>query len=649
MFEPIVARTNASSRARRAGVCAATIVVALAASCQGGPEGEKSVKQPSISVWAAGDGVRVNPETGKYLEDRTDVHKDYPTGDYQKHNGVWDAAAARVTLRAARNEFVAFQVIVESDKGVSGMKVRLNGLAGPDGATISGRNVALFKAWYLHVTEPSNKFKKLSLGLGWYPDALLPVEEGKPVTLDIPDERNGIGASQRNHTVWVDIFVPRDRKAAPPGDYTGQLVVSHPGGESKIEVVLKVWDFALPEEIHCRGDIWNGSLKNMPPELELLYYQMAHRHRFQPGVCFYRPGLKIEGTKVTLDWSAYDERVGKYLDGTAFTKEHGYWGPGYGEPIGHMVLPFDCERGENTARAWPMATPKEGRTQEFEAVWLETARQVKAHFEAEPRMKKVEKIIFLDALDESYNEAAYEKMIYFRKLLNRGLGAKWFKYRIDGGYNSPAMRKLSPYVDLWVCATIGFDHDKIARFRAKGVEPWFYGSVIYPSKAAGGSSGSNTYLDLDMLTCRSVAWIAWKYDCGYCAWEFDAYWDNVNNVHDADRNWTDAINFRHRGLGLAYNGSGCLIYRGKPMGLPGPAPSIRLKAHRRGFQDYEYLWLLKQAGKGEMADKLVNSIIHGRPLGMAAAGQIELWKNNPEAWDAAILQAAEMLDAGGEY
>ena len=610
--------------------------------CRAQPKGLSQMDQP-IRVWAAGDGVRVNPETGRLLEDRPDVHKDYPTGDYHKRSAVWDAQKSRVSLAAARNEFVAFQVVVETDEPVTGLTVRLDELTGPGGVKIVAPNVALYKAWYLHVTEASTGYERLWLGPGWYADALLPAGRDGAVALSIPDERNGIGSTQTNHSVWVDVFVPAARDDAPPGTYKGEVVVSHSGGERKIAVEVEVWDFALPEEIHCRGDIWNGTLKGMPHELEMKYYQMARRHRFQPGVCFYRPKLEVKGTKVTIDWTEYDRRIGKYLDGTAFTKANGYWGPGQGVPIGHMILPFDCERGENVKRAWPMATPKDGPTSEFEAVWIETAKQVKEHFEADPRMKKVEKIIFMDSLDESYYQAAYDKMIYFRKLLNRGLGEDWFKYRIDGGYPRKAMNQLHPYVDLWVCATIGFDLKKMKDFRAKGVETWVYGTAIYETSKAGGSCGSNTFLDLDVLTGRCLGWVAWKYRTGYCSWEFDAYWDNVNNVHDPDRNWTDAINFRHKASNVAYNGSGNFIYRGKPMGLDGPVPSIRLKAHRRGFQDYEYFWLLKQAGQGKLADKLVNSVVHGLPFGFQAAGNTELWKNNPEAWDAARIQAGEAL------
>ena len=58
-----------------------------------------------VSIWAVSDSVRVNPVTGKLLEDRTDIHKDYPTGDYRSSNSVWNASSKTVSLKAARNEF----------------------------------------------------------------------------------------------------------------------------------------------------------------------------------------------------------------------------------------------------------------------------------------------------------------------------------------------------------------------------------------------------------------------------------------------------------------------------------------------------------------------------------------------------------------
>ena len=51
-----------------------------------------------LNVWAIGDGVRVNPQTGKLIEERLDIQKDYPTGNYRQKNFVWDGATRTVSV-----------------------------------------------------------------------------------------------------------------------------------------------------------------------------------------------------------------------------------------------------------------------------------------------------------------------------------------------------------------------------------------------------------------------------------------------------------------------------------------------------------------------------------------------------------------------
>ncbi len=595
-----------------------------------------------LTVWAVGDSVRVNPETGRLIEDRTDIHADYPHGGYRRRNAVWDAGRQRVSLHAARNEFVAFQAILQTDGPVRGISVRLDRLRGPGRASVAGRNIALFKAWHVRVENRSTGYDRLSLGPGWYPDALIPTDVGEPVKVDLPDEANGIGDGQRSQTVWVDIYVPADRADAPPGVYRGELTVAWRGGKRKIAVELTVWDFALPDQTHCRGDIWNDSLRDMPPEQELGYYQIAHQHRFHPGVYGYRPKLALRGNKVSIDWRDYDRRLRRYFDGSAFTERAGYWGPGVGVPIDHILLPFNCERKEDLSKAWPMGMGPQGPTRRLEAVWMDAARQVRAHFEADPAWSPVGKIIFLNGLDESYYDAAYEKMIYYHDLIVKGAGAGWFQYRVDGGYSHSAMRKLAGRVTLWVCHTVGFDARKMAFFRRRGVEPWFYGPMVY-ERRANDACGSNTFLDLDLLTCRGVGWSAWKHKSGYCEWEFDAFVHRDSGLRDPELNWFQAMNFRSGRN--EFNGSGLLIYRGRTIGRADPVPSIRLKAHRRGFQDYEYFWLLSQAGKARQADRLVDAVVRKFPFGRASIGNVEIWRNDPSAWDAARLRAGKALHA----
>ena len=88
--------------------------------------GGEAVSERGVNVWAAGDGVRVDPETGRYLEDRTDLFPDYPTGEYRSRNPLWDAGKGRVSLHAARNEFVSFQFVVEPDGPVGRVSVHFD-------------------------------------------------------------------------------------------------------------------------------------------------------------------------------------------------------------------------------------------------------------------------------------------------------------------------------------------------------------------------------------------------------------------------------------------------------------------------------------------------------------------------------------------
>ncbi|KKK72943.1 hypothetical protein LCGC14_2898820, partial [marine sediment metagenome] len=387
----------------------------------------------------------------------------------------------------------------------------------------------------------------------------------------------------------------------------------------------------------------NGSLRRMEPEVELRYYQVAQRHRFHPGVAGYAPDIKVKGTEVSIDWTKYDSRLSRYFNGEAFTDKHGYWGPGYGTAIPHIQLPFNCNKKDRKS-GWPIASENFRLTPDGEKVWLETCRQFKEHFDADATWRKVRKVVFLGGLDESYNQEAYDAMIYFCKLTRKGLGKDWFQYRIDGGYNSPAMRQLYKYVDLWVCHTAGWHQPKMLNFRGKGVETWFYGPMVYERQANSGC-GSNTFTDLDLLVNRGIGWVAWKHRSGYCQFEFDFYMWRVPERRNRptkawDKRWTEAQNCRYGKKPNEFNGSGLLIYRGELMGKPGhPIAGVRLKAQRRGIQDYEYFWLLREAGKGDQADELVNSIVLVPPFGAENYRNPNIWKHDPEQWEAMRIKA----------
>ena len=579
-----------------------------------------------LNVWAVGDSVRVDPLRNQAFEENPGLFPDGLRAGYKESNLLWDGTARRVSLKAARNETVAFQLVIErTGEKLTNVRVALGELAGPGGTKISSANVDLFREWYVHVKKPSRQ--SYTLGAGWYPDGLLPCTRWSgnlyPNTyvmpFDLPDPLNNVGAQQKSQAMWVDIYVPRERRLAPPGKYTAPVTISSDEGRAELSVELQVWDFALPEESHLKPNFHSDTeINTFSEELELKYYQLIRRHRLALYTLGYAPGLKVSGTQVEIDWGRYDARLAKYLDGSAFTRRYGYEGPGYGVPMEFLVLPFDAYPMNlyKTARgiqlsgkefkfyaAWPAAVPRQGPTPEYREIWKNTYRAFQAHFDAHPEWNKTRLLVYFLSLDEAYDNVARERMLYHGELLKEA-GTPRLEYRVDGWYPKETMARLAKVLNVAILGLGGWEMPVIEDLKKQGVDPWFY---------------TGTVTDGDGLTHRGLSWLAWKYRAGsWTLWELD-----FNSL----RAWQDTETYPNQ------NGHGMLVYRGETMGLDEPAASIRLKQLRRGSQDYEYFWMLAQAGGREKVDRAVNEVLHGQAGGRAALGAPGMWKHDPDEWD----------------
>jgi len=167
----------------------------------------------------------------------------------------------------------------------------------------------------------------------------------------------------------------------------------------------------------------------------------------------------------------------------------------------------------------------------------------------------------------------------------------------------------------------------------------------------------NETLDADGVALRTWSWIAWQYRIDYlCYYSMAEAWrkaisdpqnsgrfisprgpageNNDSEIWDHPRNRTWAVS------------QGVFIYPGKKVNHDLPIVNIRMKQIRRGQTDFEYFWLLKQAGEGDLADRLVKRVINvalseaERRPGSYSYGR---WSHNPDDWDAAVVDAAARL------
>ncbi|MBI4778532.1 fibronectin type III domain-containing protein [Candidatus Desantisbacteria bacterium] len=320
----------------------------------------------AASIWAMSDMEKVNPVTGNTLQQ--DDYTLPPIDTAKKGNPIWDADQKLVTIHGARNEVVAFQLIIQAmEERLNNIVIHADSLIGSAGIIPAEKNIELFKLWYVAGVEPS-PYGKGGKGV-YYPDACLPLK-GK---FNIPDAVNKI-PNQKNQAVWVDIYIPKE---TPNGVYEGVLsVVSDEIKKPvKIGINLTVWDFCLPDtpsfvnELNAYGGIHKGMgmmrKSHGYKKIELNYHQLAHKHRSTLNVLSYgytgeigssdyvplvkgrsqESGVRSQKTEVRnqtdVDWTDWDSRFGLYLDGSAFTEDYGYYGPGAGIPVTHFYLPFN--------------------------------------------------------------------------------------------------------------------------------------------------------------------------------------------------------------------------------------------------------------------------------------------------------------------
>ncbi len=604
-------------------------------------------------TWSASvlpSSVRLNPVTGKIIDDRPDIYPMEPLGNLLAHNWVYDGDS--VQLYAARGEYVSFQLVVSRnvDETLRGIEIGMEPFF-KDGAPLD-QLPELYLEWAVEVREYSTGYEKSSLGPGWYPDALIPLEllnqridDKKRVfyPLELPDFRNRV-PGQRHLVVWVDQFIPFGGTPAASGRYTSMINVRIDGRTKSIPLKLDVWDFQLANENKLACNLQHeGFMSGMDQELELQVYQLFKQHRVVPADPTYKPDLTISASgKVRFDWNSFDTRMGKYLTGEAFTEKYGYSGPGYGQPLEQYILPFDVY-GKYDTRGWPdVGAPEVERNPANRKIYVDAVRQAREHILSLVDPEKTRLIIYLNGLDESYFPEAWDRMVYYGELFKEHFPES--RFRADGSYSEEAMQTIHGAIDYWCCHTIGYNMPTIEAYRKLGVQDWLYGPMLYESRI-NSWCGSSTFLDLQLVNERAISWSTWKYRAlTWCSWGIGSHWRaawyNTETGKDYNREDLDKpFGFRR------FNGKALMVYApGIVPRVDVPCASLRLKTMRDGVEEYEMFRLLSELdGNRDRADALVDRIIN-EPFGEKGIGRLDIWQYDPGKWDAVRIETGVLIE-----
>ncbi len=607
----------------------------------------------SIAILPA--SVRLDPASNMIIDDRFSATTGTPVRQENLLTGNWVFDGEQASLQAARGEYISFQVVVTSHTQVPIKYIDLEISNFSNSQLQFSNGPEIFLEWSVEVKTPSTGYPTASLGSGWYPDALIPLNEiqkdssqveGRLVyPLELPDFNNRIDR-QKSLVFWVDQYVPFQTSEAPAGTYQAEVKVMVGSKVKTIPIALEVWDFAIPNENKLKASLQHeGFLSGKSPDEELEIYQLFKRNRISLMDPTYKPVMNPspDGEPV-IEWESFDARLEKYFDGSAFTSANGYhYGPGYGEPVETFILPFNV-RGKHGNRGWPdIGSPKAERDPDGRSYYIKTIQALREHLEKTINPEKTEITVYLNGLDESYFPQAWDRMVYYGDMFEEYYPEAHF--RIDGGYSEEAMAVVKNSINSWASHTINYDIENIRKYQEMGIEDWLYGPMLYESRV-NSWVGSSTFIDLPLVNDRAISWSCWKYHTySWISWGIGAGWK---------RAWYDPETWKDTYKGGAdsdpdyyfkkLNGNGLLVYS------PGIVPnvnsvcaSIRLKSMRDGVQEYEYLRLLSELdNSSSRADSIVNQIIK-EPFGSNAIGNLDVWDFDAKKWDEARIALGNLI------
>ncbi len=598
-------------------------------------------------------------------------------------DSVWNGHC--IQTFGAKNEVVSFNVILEAATSKAGdVDVSLGDLKGPGGAVLRSAPRAtgklfdwttteaeLFYVRYLQIkglsqqaygtlatwqeatfpkraqcpgmTQATPDSKPIGSGCPWaqrpvankfYPDIAVPLE--LVPTFDI--------AASTNQSIWADVYIP---KTAPSGIYGAILTIREKGAVThQVPVSLRVRNFALPDAPSAKtmlftsyGDISPryGSAAQTALENQRL---MAHRHR----ISLIGDDENQTGTRPGSDY------VG-ILDGSFFSAENGYAGPGAG--TGQDVYSIGTYGGITEGSTQPAFTSAFNGWE----TWFEA------------NSPSTERFVYLcDEIDCTDNTPTLATQLKWWAAIG-GVGSKLHTLATQPLLDAPTA--LSDPTSGWPFSqgvssggtsmggtTVA---DQAAANAVIAAEPT---RRIYSYNGQRPGAGSCATED-EGVALREQPWGQYKKKIDrWFWWEATYYDDNQQGLGTVDLfNSADTFGVATSdpiyGTNGGANGNGVFIYPGtdtlfpsSSYGIAGPIASLRLKHWRRGLQDVDYLTLaaaIDAKAVASLVDKVVPSVLweqqcHDPTSDCSYTYAPVSWSHDPDDWEDARAQLAHIID-----
>jgi len=521
-----------------------------------------------------------------------------------------------VEIKAAKNEYEAFQIVISAGKEhrLQNVMIEISNLEGEKGK-IGKENITMYRVENVHVRHSTPRAED---GPGLFPDPLLPFVNpvsGDSITplqrIGPPSERQYVGAKysaypidifpSQNCTIWVDVYVPADAKA---GLYTGSIKVVAEGNiSSEIPIALKVWNFSLPDVATHRTHFghfshitkaWGiDSHSEKFHEIEIRFCKELARHRVNPPIPHsLLPEINDDGSLTIIP--ERHVRLQQYIEET-------------------NLVDFEVPRTKfmtNTSNS-PRPTPQNQK----DPLAIEKSKRYYREMYQYLVDNGWEKRAYLYLIDEPNSVKDYNQVINLAEVANDG-APDLKRLVVEQTYkHHPSWPDLDSSIDIW-CPLFGFvDRNSIQEKLANGDEVWSYTALVQPAPSyhpeyerLKDMNPPYWHIDRPLIMYRIPTWLNRQYGINGLLYWTTAGWydDNGPWLVPAFSHFSGSNG--NKFPARYFNGGGMLFYPGLDAGFDGPVTSIRLKNIREGLEDYEYFAILEKKGHEEFVKEMVNTI-----------------------------------------
>ena len=540
---------------------------------------------------AAGDQTQVAIDQKVVVWAVPAEQKVRPDDREETRNLVWSKEEKKIRISGAGNEHVPFQVVVTTPippgrrpKAPEGFFIEVSDLTARQGRAIPKDRVNLFLEHYIMLYAKSSPVG----ATGYWPDALVPLRK----TFNM----NAQYAVVANRPIWIDVAIPA---GTPGGTYNGTVRVTQNGKLLEtLNLELRVYNFSLPEKTHLITymNISKGELARFyhkpadSPEIDQLtqtYYDFLYANRMEPWFNDQlEPEITVKGDKVEVKFN--DSRYQYYM-----------------EKLKTKSVLLD---------SYPSSLGRQIQDTQFSKTFNDKVKsylsQVQAYFQ---KHGWKDRLVFNSPIDEPNTKEDFEQTREWARLVHEATDDVPFlstKTPLPPE-NNPDWGTLRGHVDNF---SIHGNHMNIPELKkaileeqAKGGEMTWYISCdqVYPQP--------NYFIDAPALDPVMVPWITERYKMdGILYWALN-FWSQTPDP------WLDAVTFISGFVcsdGGVLNGEGSLFYPGDRIerytgqpNIDGPVSSIRFELLREGIEDYEYLWMLKDAGDKDFEEDQVRNLV----------------------------------------